>query len=47
MMLDGVVDGQGKVWFLEVNCNPRLHPAFYAPMLSSLLPSFTSNNLAS
>lgn len=38
MTLDGVIDAQGKVWFLEVNCNPRLHPAFYAPMLSSLLP---------
>ncbi len=36
MTLDGVVDADGKVWFLEVNCNPRLHPAFYAPMLDAI-----------
>lgn len=34
--LDGVVDGQDRVWFLEVNCNPLLHPAFYETMLDAL-----------
>lgn len=34
--LDGIVDGAGQVHFLEVNCNPLLHPAFYAPMLDAL-----------
>jgi hypothetical protein len=31
--LDGIVDPQGRVWFLEANCNPQLHPAFYDVML--------------
>ncbi len=34
--LDGIVDGTGQVHFLEMNCNPQLHPAFYPPMLDSL-----------
>jgi len=34
--LDGIVDGTGQVHFLEMNCNPQLHPAFYAPMLDAL-----------
>lgn len=34
--LDGVVDLQGRVWFLEANCNPLLHPAFYTNMLDAL-----------
>lgn len=36
MSLDGVLDSQGKVWFLEVNCNPLLHPAFYDDMLNAI-----------
>lgn len=36
--LDGVLDAQGRVWFLEMNCNPRLHPAAYAPMLDAIFP---------
>jgi hypothetical protein len=36
MTIDGVVDADGRAWFLEVNCNPRLHPAFYAPMLDAI-----------
>jgi len=35
--LDGVVDRQGKVWFLEANCNPQLHPSFYGAMLNETL----------
>lgn len=36
--LDGVLDAAGRVWWLEVNCNPQMHPAFYEGMLDSLLP---------
>jgi hypothetical protein len=34
--VDGVIDQAGQLWFLEVNCNPLLHPSFYDAMLSSL-----------
>jgi hypothetical protein len=34
--LDGVLDAEGRLWLLEVNCNPQLHPAFYEPMLDAL-----------
>lgn len=32
MTMDAVVDATGKVHFLEANCNPLLHSAFYPPM---------------
>ena len=34
--LDAVVDRRGVVWFLEMNCNPQLHPGCYDAMLSSI-----------
>jgi hypothetical protein len=34
--LDGIVDNLGRIWFLEANCNPLLHPAFYEPMLNAI-----------
>ncbi len=34
--LDGVLDAQDRLWLLEVNCNPLLHPAFYETMLDAL-----------
>jgi hypothetical protein len=34
--VDGIVDDQGRVWLLEINCNPQIHPAFYSTMLDSL-----------
>lgn len=34
--LDGIVDRDGALWLLEVNCNPLLHPAFYDLMLDRL-----------
>ena len=34
--LDGVVDEQGQIWFLEANCNPQLHPGFYVDVLTQL-----------
>jgi hypothetical protein len=36
MTLDGVIDREGKVWFLEMNSNPQLHPAFYDTLLDDL-----------
>lgn len=34
--LDAVVDDHGRAWFLEANCNPQLHPAFYGSMLDAI-----------
>lgn len=33
--IDGVVDAQGDIWFLEANCNPQVHPALYRTMLDA------------
>lgn len=33
---DAMVDDAGNVWFLEMNCNPHLHPDIYPAMLDSL-----------
>ena len=33
--LDAVVDAQGNAWFLEMNCNPLVHPDSYGAMLGS------------
>jgi hypothetical protein len=37
--LDAVVDRDGNAWFLEMNCNPLVHPDAYAAMLSSAFGS--------
>lgn len=34
--LDAVVDAHERVWFLEMNSHPMIHPAVYGPMLDSL-----------
>jgi len=34
--LDGIEDAEGRLWFLEANCNPQLHPACYAWMLNAI-----------
>lgn len=34
--VDAVIDDQDRVWFLEMNCHPMIHPAIYEPMLDSL-----------
>jgi hypothetical protein len=34
--LDGIVDPEGTIWFLNANCNPALHPAFYESMLNEI-----------
>lgn len=31
--LDAVIDAAGTAWFLEMNCNPLVHPDAYAAML--------------
>lgn len=33
--LDAMVDADGTAWFLEMNCNPLVHPDLYAAMLAS------------
>lgn len=33
---DGVVADDGTIWFLEMNCNPMLHPDAYPAILDSL-----------
>lgn len=32
-VLDAIVDNDDRVWFLEINCNPQLHPDIYPMML--------------
>ena len=34
--VDAIRDGQGRIWFLEMNANPTVHPLVYAHMLQSL-----------
>jgi hypothetical protein len=34
--LDGILDPEGRLWCLEANCNPQLHPAVYKSMLDNL-----------
>jgi hypothetical protein len=34
--VDAIVDGEGRVWFLEMNCNPMGHPDAYVPMFETL-----------
>jgi hypothetical protein len=35
--LDGVLDAKGRVWFLEINSHPMVHPSVYPHMLGSLV----------
>jgi hypothetical protein len=35
--LDAVVDEEGTAWFLEMNCNPLVHPDAYAAIVASTL----------
>jgi len=37
--IDAIVDGGNKAWFLEMNCNPMVHPDAYPSMLRSFYPS--------
>lgn len=34
--VDAIRDAQGRVWFLEMNANPTVHPLVYAHMLATL-----------
>lgn len=35
--MDGVLDSRGRIWFLEINCYPMVHPSVYPHMLNSLV----------
>jgi hypothetical protein len=35
--LDAIVDTQGQAWFLEMNCNPTVHPHAYEALLATHL----------
>jgi hypothetical protein len=35
--VDAIVDGEERVWFLEMNCNPMVHPDAYFAMFEGLL----------
>lgn len=37
--LDAVVDPEGRVWFLEMNSHPMVHPDVYESMLTALIES--------
>jgi hypothetical protein len=39
--IDAIVDAQQDVWFLEMNCNPLVHPDVYPMMIESLLVATT------
>jgi hypothetical protein len=34
--VDAIVDDEDRVWFLEMNCNPMVHPDAYVPMFEGL-----------
>lgn len=44
--LDAVVDEEGKAWFLEMNCNPLVHPDLYGPMMASLFSAVATDAVA-
>ena len=35
--LDGVLDAKDRIWFLEINSHPMVHPSVYPHMLNSLV----------
>lgn len=44
--VDGVVDDQDRVWFLEMNSHPMIHPNVYKPMLESTLGAYATGRSA-
>lgn len=34
--LDAILDGEGTLWFLEMNCNPLIHPDMYSAAVATL-----------
>jgi hypothetical protein len=36
-VVDAVIDSNQKVWILELNCNPHIHPYIYDAMITSLV----------
>jgi hypothetical protein len=41
--IDGIIDDEQRMWYLEMNCNPIVPPDLYAPMLGSLLAAAQPN----
>ena len=44
---DAVVDDDGRVWWLEMNCNPMVPPETYAPLLDGMfgfVPPFAGSS---
>lgn len=44
--LDAIVDAEGTVWFLEMNCSPLVHPDLYPAMLASAFRPPARHDLA-
>lgn len=42
--VDAVVDDQDRVWFLEMNSHPMIHPKVYVPMLDSMISAKSSHS---
>jgi hypothetical protein len=41
--LDAIVDREGLAWFLEMNCNPLVHPDAYAAMVATAVADGTGS----
>ena len=42
--VDAILDAEGKASYLEMNSNPFIHPAIYAPMVKALFPPESQEN---
>ncbi|QHI99145.1 hypothetical protein GT347_14810 [Xylophilus rhododendri] len=40
--VDAVREQDGRIWFLEMNSNPAVHPLVYGPMLAAMVPGTES-----
>jgi hypothetical protein len=43
--VDAVVDVDNRIWLLEMNSNPTIHPLCYRSLVSSLFPQQPEANL--
>lgn len=44
--IDGILDDRNQLWYLEMNCNPIVHPDLYLPMLESYFGAAASDTHA-
>ena len=35
--IDAIIDTDQRLWILEMNCNPHIHPFLYEPMVTDML----------